>query len=74
VRLPRKSRMAKIATLYYERVARLFGWGLYWRRFASVREKRANSCFLAIVWPPGAGGSIGRLGIRKGEEQRKWRK
>jgi len=34
-----------------------------------VRENRANSCFLAIAWLPGAGGSIARLGIRKGEEQ-----
>src|ERR1700731_355662 len=59
--------MAKSPRLYHERVARHFGRSLYWRRFAAVRENRANSCFLAIIWQPGAGASIARLRIRTGE-------
>src|SRR6202045_1694740 len=61
--------MAKSPRLYHERVARHFGRSLYWRRFAAVRENRANSCFWTIVGQPGAGASIARFGIRNGEDQ-----
>src|SRR5713101_2225401 len=68
--MAREARMARWERLYHERVAWLFGRGLYWRRFGAVRENRANSCFLGTAWLPGQGASIAKLRIRKGEEAR----
>src|SRR5713101_2180985 len=65
--MAREPRMARWERLYHERVAWLFGRGLYWRRFGAVRENRANSCFLGTAWLPGQGASIAKLRIRKGE-------
>src|SRR5260370_39005866 len=63
--------MARWQRLYHEPVASLFGRGLYWRRFAAVREIRAHLCFLALDWPPGPGISLARVRIRnEGEEAR----
>src|SRR5229473_2236495 len=68
--MAREPRMARWERLYHERVAWLFGRGLYWRRFGAVRENRANSCFMATAALPGQGASIAKLRIRKGEEAR----
>src|SRR5256885_14360019 len=41
--------MATWPHLYQERVAYLFAAGLYWQRFADVRENPADLCFFAPV-------------------------
>src|SRR5690242_11177701 len=41
--------MATWPHLYHERVAYLFAAGLYWQRFADVRENPADLCFFAPV-------------------------
>src|SRR5229473_2820718 len=67
--MAREPRMARWERLYHERVAWLFGRGLYWLRFAAVGENRANTCFLALVWCLEPRGSIARLRLSKGEER-----
>src|SRR5260370_42230205 len=51
--------MARWPRLYHERVAWLFGRGLYWLRFAGGGENDANTCFLALVYVLEPRGSMG---------------
>src|SRR6266851_3395838 len=74
--LARAPRMARWERLYHERVAWLFGRGLYWRRFADVRENRANSCFLASAWRQDRARALGRVESAGGARERnkqEWR-
>jgi hypothetical protein len=65
--------MANWPRLYHDQVARLFGRGLYWLRFAHVRENRANSCFLTIVRSPGPGANTACLELTWERNEREWK-
>ncbi len=59
--------------LYQERVAHLFAGGLYWQRFADVRENRANLCFSAKVGCPRRARALPGLESVSERKKTEWR-